>query len=216
MLGEPLQFDRPLTAQNAIQTASEEADAQAANLRFIRPLMVALRNAAQDHPNRMLGALRDQGIDQTRIIGAIAGLTYFQDRATAHAMRNALTEYDFAQMSGRPFNLEVRLEKEIESKEGKIARTLQTIFQALLIEIDKPREDAVGIGVADVPRRPGSREKAKGIIAVRTKALRIGRVPFLHLDGTGDHGIAQCPDDRDGVESRLGLRAGDGGVCGRG
>jgi hypothetical protein len=191
MLGEPLQFDRSLKAMNTIQATSEEADAQAANLRFIRPLMIALRNAGQDQPDRILGALQDQGIDQTHVVGAIAGLTYFQDRATAHAMRNALAEYDFAQMSGRPFNLEKRLEKEIESREGKIARTLQTIFQALLIEINKPREDAVGIGIADVQRRPGSRDLAKGIVAVRTKALRIGRVPFLHLDGTGDHRMAQ-------------------------
>ena len=191
MLGEPLQFDRPLKAQTTTQTASEAADAQAANLHFIRPLMVALRNAGQDHPDRILGALRDQGIDRARVGGAIAGLTYFQDRETARAMRNALEQYNFAQMSGRPFNLEKRLEKEIESREGKIARPLQTIFEALLIEIEKPREDAVGIRIADVQRRPGSRDLAKGIIAVRTKALRIGRVPFLHLDGTGDHGIAQ-------------------------
>lgn len=188
MLGEPLQFDRPLIPMNAIQASNEAADAQAANLQFIRPLMVALRNAGQDHPDHILGALRDQGIDKTRIIGAIAGLAYFQERAIAHAMRNAMTQWEF---SGRTFNLESRLESEIDNREGKIARTLQTIFQALLIEIDKPREDAGGIEVADVPRRPGSREKAKGIIAVRTKALRIGRVPFLHLDGTGDHRIAQ-------------------------
>jgi len=191
MLGEPLQFDRSLKAMNAIQATSEEADAQAANLQFIRPLMIALRNAGQDHPDRIVGALRDQGIDQTRIIGAIAGLAYFQERAIAHAMRNALTEYGFAQMSGRPFNLESRLEREIENREGRIARKLQTIFEALLIEVDKPREDAVGIGVADVQRRPGSKERAQGIVTVKTKGLRIGRVPFLHLDGTGDHAIAQ-------------------------
>ena len=191
MLGETLQFDRPLMAMNAMQATSEEADAQAANLRFIRPLMVALRNAGQDHPDRILGALRDQGIDQTWIIGALAGLTYFQDRATAHAMRHAMGQWTFAQMLGRPFDLEKRLEREIESKEGKIARTMQTIFQALLIEIDKPREDAVGIAVTYVPRRPGSRDLARGIVAVRTQALRIGRVPFLHLDGTGDHRMAE-------------------------
>jgi hypothetical protein len=191
MLGESLQFDRSLKAMNAMQAASEEADAQAANLQFIRPLMIALRDAGQDHPDRILGALRDRGIDRAHVVGAIAGLAHFQDRATAHAMRAAMDQHRFAQMSGRPFDLEKRLEAEIERREGKIARSLKTIFEALLIEIDKPREDAVGIGVADVQRRPGSRERAKGIIAVRTKALRIGRVPFLHLDGTGDHRMAQ-------------------------
>lgn len=191
MLGEPLQFDRSLKAMNTIQATSEEADAQAANLRFIRPLMISLRNAGQDQPDRILGALRDQGIDQTSVVGAIAGLTYFQDRATAHAMRTALEHYNFAQMSGRPFNLEKRLKEEIENREGKIARILQTIFEALLIEIDKPREDAVGIVVADVQRRPGSKDRGQGIVAFKTKALRIGRVPFLHLDGTGDHRMAQ-------------------------
>lgn len=191
VLGEPLQFDSPLKAMSAIQTTSEEADAQAANLRFIRPLMVALRNAGQDHGGRILGALRDQGIDRAHVVGAIAGLTYFQDQATAHAMRSALEQYNFAMLSGRPFNLENRLEAEIESREGKIARTLQTIFEALLIEIEKLREDAVGIRVADVQRRPGSKDRGQGIVAFKTKALRIGRVPFLHLDGTGDHGIAK-------------------------
>jgi len=191
MLGEPLQFDRSLKAMNAIQATSEEAVALAANLQFIRPLMIALRNAGPDRWASILGPLRAQGIAHTRIIGAIAGLAYFQERAIAHAMRNALTEYDFAQMSGRPFNLESRLEREIENREGRIARKLQTIFEALLIEINKPREDAVGIGVADVQRRPGSKERAQGIVTVKTKGLRIGRVPFLHLDGTGDHAIAQ-------------------------
>ena len=191
MLGEPLQFDRPLTAMSVIQTTSEEADAAAANLQFIRPLMVALRDAGQNHPDRILGALRDQRIDQTHVVGAIAGLTYFQDRETARAMRAATEQYNFAQMSGRPFDLEKRLEAEIDRREGKIARTLKTIFEALLIEIDKPREDAVGIERADVQRRPGSRDRGPGIVAVRTKALRIGRVPFLHLDGTADHRMAQ-------------------------
>lgn len=187
-LGEPLRFDRPLKAQTGAQAASEEADAQAANLRFIRPLMIALRNAGQDHGDRILGALRDQGINRDHVVGAITGLQFFQDRETAHAMRDALALWDF---SGRSFNLGNRLEKEIESREGKIARTLQTIFEALLVEIDKPRDDAIGIGVAEVQRRPGSSDKARGIIAVKLKALRIGRIPFLHMDGTGDHVMAQ-------------------------
>jgi hypothetical protein len=191
MLGEPLQFDRPIMPMNATQATSEEADAQAANLQFIRPLMIRLRDAGQDHPDRILGALRDQGIDRAHVVGAIAGLTYFQDRETARAMRAAAEQWHFAQMSGHPFDLGNRLEKEIEAREGKIARTLQTIFEALLIEIDKPRESAVGIEVADVQRRPGSRDRGPGIIAVKTKPLRIGRVPFLHLDGTGDHRMAQ-------------------------
>lgn len=191
MLGETLQFDQPLKAMNNAQRASEEADAQAANLQFIKPLMIALRNAGEGHPDRILGALRDQRIDQNRIIGAIGGLAYFQERAIAHAIRKALAEHDFAQMAGRPFNLESRLESEIESRKAKIARKLQTIFEALLIEIDKPRDAAVGIMVAEVQRRPGSKERAQGIVTVKTKGLRIGRVPFLHLDGTGDHAIAQ-------------------------
>lgn len=191
MLGETLQFDQPLKPQRAEQTIHEKADAQAANLKFIRPLQIALRNAGQDHPDRILAALRDQGIDRDHLNGAIVGLTHFQDRATAHAMRDTMKQWTFARRVGRPFNLESRLEAEIENREGKIARILQTICEALLIEIDKPREDAVGIGVADVQRRPGSQERGKGIVAVKAKALRIGRVPFLHLDGTGDHRMAQ-------------------------
>jgi hypothetical protein len=191
MLGKPLKFEGALKAQTATQTASEQVDAQAANLQFIRPLMIDLRNAGQDHPDRILGALRDQGIDRAYVVGAIAGLAYFQDRETARAMHDAMRQYTFAQLSGDTFNLEERLEKEIERHEGKVARALQTIFEALLIEIDMQREGTVGIRVANVQRRPGSSEKGLGISAVRTKALRIGRVPFLHLDGTGDHHMAQ-------------------------
>lgn len=174
------------TLRSATTNAYEEADAQAANLRFIRPLQVALRDAGRDHPNRILAALRDRGIDRDHITGAIVGLKDFQDRETAHAMRDALTQWDF---SGRSFNLQNRLEQEIEKREGKITRDLQTIFEALLIEIDKDRDDAIGIGVGDVTRNGRT---SKGIVAVKLKRLRLGRVPFLHLDGTGDHTLAQA------------------------
>jgi len=187
-LSQTLRFDRPLRAQSAAQTTHEEADAQAMNLRYIRPLQVALRDAGQDHPTRILGALRDKGIDRAHVIGAIAGLTYFQDRETAHAMRDVIKQYNFAQASGRAFNLQSRLEREIEQRNGKIARNLQTIFEALLIEIDKPRDNAVGITVEDVTRNGRT---SKGVVAVKLKRLRLGRVPFLHLDGTGDHQLAQ-------------------------
>jgi hypothetical protein len=187
-LSQTLRFDRPLKAQRAAQTTHEEADAQAMNLRFIRPLQVALRDAGQNHPNRILAALRDRGIDRDHVKGAIAGLTYFQDRETAHAMRDVLKVWDFASQDGRAFNLQSRLDREIEQRDGKAARDLQTIFEALLIEIDKDRDDAIGIGVGDVTRNG---QKSKGIVAVKLKRLRLGRVPFLHLDGTGDHGMAK-------------------------
>ena len=192
ILSEPLEFSRSLRIQSPMQNANEAADAQAANLRFIKPLMIALRNAGQDHPTRLLGALRASGVTREQIIGAIAGLVYFQDNETAHAMREALKQWEFATSFGRKgFDLEKRLSAEIDSREGKIARTLQTIFAALLVEIDAPRDDLVGIVVSDVQRRPGGSEKAKGIVAFKLKALRLGRIPFLHLDGTGDHGLAQ-------------------------
>lgn len=187
-LSQTLRFDRPLKAQSAAQTTHEEADAQAMNLRFIRPLQVALRDAGQNHSNRILAALRDRGIDRDHVKGAIAGLTYFQDRETAHAMRDVLKVWDFARQDGRAFNLQSRLERAIEQRDGKIARDLQTIFEALLIEIDKDRDDAIGIGVGDVTRNG---QRSKGIVAVKLKRLRLARVPFLHLDGTGDHGMAQ-------------------------
>ena len=187
-LSQTLRFDRPLKAQSAAQTTHEEADAQAANLRFIRPLQVALRDAGQDHPTRLLAALRDKGIDRDHVTGAIAGLTYFQDRETAHAMRDVMEQYNFAQATGRAFNLQSRLEREIEKRDAKIARNLKTIFEALLIEIDKNRDDAIGIGVGDVTRNGRT---SRGILAVKLKRLRLGQVPFLHLDGTGDHALAQ-------------------------
>jgi hypothetical protein len=187
-LSQTLRFDRPLKAQSAAQTTHEEADAQAMNLRFIRPLQVALRDAGQNHPNRILAALRDRGIDRDHVKGAIAGLTYFQDRETAHAMRDVLKVWDFANQDGRAFNLQNRLEREIEKRDGKTARDLQTIFEALLIEIDKNRDSAIGICVGDVTRNG---QTSKGVVAVKLKRLRLARVPFLHLDGTGDHGMAQ-------------------------
>ena len=174
------------TLRSATTNAYEEADAQAANLRFIRPLQVALRDAGRDHPGRILAALRDRGIDRDHITGAIAGLKDFQDRETAHAMRDALAQWDF---SGRSFNLQNRLEQEIEKREGKITRDLQTIFEALLIEIDKDRDQTVAITVGDVTRNGRT---SKGVIAVKLKRLRLGRIPFLHLDGTGDHRLAQA------------------------
>lgn len=174
------------TLRSATTNAYEEADAQAANLRFIRPLQVALRDAGRDHPGRILGALRDRGIDRDHITGAIAGLKDFQDRETAHAMRDALAQWDF---SGRSFNLQNRLEQEIENREGTISRNLQTIFEALLIEIDKDRDQTVAITVGDVTRNGRT---SKGVVAVKLKRLRLGRVPFLHLDGTGDHRLAQA------------------------
>jgi len=187
-LSQTLRFDRPLRAQRAAQATHEEADAQAANLRFIRPLQIALRDAGQNHPNRILAALRDRGIDRDQVKGAIAGLTYFQDRETTRAMRDALKVWDFASRDGRALNLESRLEREIEKREGKITRDLQTIFEALLIEIDKDRDQTVAITVGDVTRNGRT---SRGIVAVKLKRVRLAHVPFLHLDGTGDHGMAQ-------------------------
>jgi len=191
MLTEGLRFDRPLKAQRREQTISEQADAEALNLQFIRPLMIALRNAGQDHPERMLAALRDAGIDRSRVVGAIAGLAYFMDRETGHACRQAIGEWEFAGLSGSAASLNKRLSAAIDQREAKIATALQTIFKALLIEIDMPRADAVAIGVGEVERRPGSSDKAQGLVAVVLKPLRAGRVPFLHLDGTGDHGMSE-------------------------
>jgi hypothetical protein len=191
MLTEGLRFDRPLQAQHGAQTVSEQADAEALNLQFIKPLMIALRNAGQDHSERMLSALRDSGIDRSRVVGAIAGLAYFMDRETGHACRQAIAEWGFAGLSGSATSLNKRLSAAIDQREAKIATALQTIFKALLIEIDMPRADAVAIGVGEVERRPGSSDKAQGLVAVVLKPLRAGRVPFLHLDGTGDHGMSE-------------------------
>jgi len=188
MLTEGLRFDQPLKAQRREQTISEQADAEAFNLKYIKPLMIALRNAGQDHPEQMLNALRDAGIDRSRVIGAIAGVAYFMDRETAHACRQAIGEWDFA---GKTFNLEARLKGAIDQREGKSALALQTIFNALLIEIDMPRADAVAITAGEVQRRPGSSDRGKGLVAVVLKPLRLGRVPFLHLDGTGDHEMSE-------------------------
>jgi len=191
MLTEGLRFDRPLKAQRREQTISEQADAEALNLQFIRPLMIALRNAGQDHSKRVLAALRDAGIDRSRVVGAIAGLAYFMDRESGHACRQAIGEWEFAGLSGSATSLNKRLSAAIDQREAKIATALQTIFKALLIEIDMPRADAVAIGVGEVKRRPGSSDKAQGLVAVVLKPLRPGRVPFLHLDGTGDDGMSE-------------------------
>jgi hypothetical protein len=191
MLTEGLRFDQPLKAQRREQTISEQADAEAFNLKYIKPLMIALRNAGQDHPEQMLTALRDAGIDRSRVIGAIAGLAYFMDRETALACRQAIDEWEFIGASGSVASLNKRLIAAIDGREAKIATALQTIFNALLIEIDMPRADAVAIGVGEVKRRPGSSDKAQGLVAVVLKPLRLERVPFLHLDGTGDHEMSE-------------------------
>jgi len=191
MLTEGLRFDRPLKAQRREQTISEQADAEALNLQFIRPLMIALRNAGQDHSKRVLAALRDAGIDRSRVVGAIAGLAYFMDRETGHACRQAIGEWEFAGLSGSATSLNKRLSAAIDQGEAKIATALQTIFKALLIEIDMPRADAVAITAGEVQRRPGSSDRGKGLVAVVLKPLRLGRVPFLHLDGTGDHEMSE-------------------------
>jgi hypothetical protein len=191
MLGEPLRFDRPVKPMNAAQAESEAADAHAALMRYVRPLMIAVRDAGQNDPDRILGALRDRGITAQEIDAAIVGIKMFTDHQTAHAVRDVLWQHAVAKGDGRPFNLEARLAAEIGGREEKIARAVQGIFEALRVEIDKSRDDAVGVGVGNVRRRPGSKERGPGIIAVRIRQHRLGHAPFLHLDGTGDHAMAQ-------------------------
>lgn len=187
-LGDSLQYDRPPGMTNKMSAAGDEVDAQAINLQFIRPLNIALRDAGRDHPHRLLAALRERGIDRDHIVKAMAGLRYFEERGTVAAMQTAVGQWRFARMNGRDTDLEARLQHVLEARATKITRALHTVFAALAAEIDKPRDQATGVYVETIK---GDRKSRACITAARLRRLRAGRVPLLHLDGTGDHAMAK-------------------------
>ncbi|WP_207209984.1 hypothetical protein [Tropicimonas sp. IMCC6043] len=189
-LTETLPFEGGEAAVGRFAETSEKADAAQAQLQFIRPLRIALRDAAQNAPDRIMDYLRhraQQPVDRNMIEGAISGLSYFESKATGRVVRQVMQEASFAELGGKPFNVEDRLEREIAKLVPKVTRQLRTVFKALLQEIDGTHEASAGIVASRVPVRRGSRELVQGVRAVLIREQRhVDGVPFLHLDGTGD------------------------------
>lgn len=203
-LGERLKFDGAKHSISRDGEGAEAADAYEAQLRFIHPLQIALRRAGQERPDAMLASLRGQGVTRDMVLGAIEGLAAFEDRQTARAVRDAGIVQIFAQADGDRTRWERRVEKAIDAQVPKLTRQLRVIFEALLLEIDAPRDRAVALLAEHVPAKPGTKDRAPGLRAVKLADLRHGKgVPFLHLDGTGDPDMARAIFGPDLIDNHL-------------
>lgn len=192
-LGAPLTYDGPARRKGAEAEAQEAADAYAAMLADVRPLRVMMRDAWQETPEAPLRTLRARGLTAEWVERALAALHDFEDRTIGERLGRELDAYNFAALNGRGLNLEKRLLGAIESHHDKGLRAFRRICEALLLELAHGRDEAVAILRADNvdPPSPDSPPR-QGIVAHLLQAPYFGaELPFLHLDGTGDHRMAE-------------------------
>lgn len=189
-LGQRLAWTGPRHAKTYAGEVGEHVDALAGELQHIRPLAVKLRQAAEDQPHRIMGALRDAGVTRDDVSKALAALADFEDRSTGAAAHQAIAEW---KASGGRFDLQQRIVSKARAGVPSTVRALAGVFRAILQEIDHGRDEAVALTVGPVPRKPGATERGPGIRAVWLRKPRHGVTgAFLHLDGTGDADMARA------------------------
>ena len=156
----------------------------------IRQLTGALYHAGREHPHRLLAALREKGVDRVLLRQTIAALVTTRCHRPGQAVLTAIREQISAGAGSGDAELAPLLDTLPGLHRARNAANLQAIAEALLIEIEVQRDAATGILVTEIPDPAGAERKVSAICALRIRPLRVGPVPFLHLDGTGEPVIA--------------------------
>ena len=187
-LAEPLTYEGPKRRKGKIGETAEEADARAVLLADVRPVLVAVRDAFQEEPETAMRLLRARGVDAARLERVLASLSLYEDQRIDAKLGAQFTAFTFALQDGHPFDLDKRLVTTIEAHEGKQLRAICHLLEALRIEVAHGRDEPVA-----VRRAEDLGEGRKGVVAHLLDSPHFGpEVPFLHLDGTGDHKIAEA------------------------
>lgn len=183
-LGEGLTEGRARVS-GRIGDASARADALADELALIRPAMVALRDAWQADPNgaEVYAKLIAEGWTAERFKEARAALSQFEAESIAQKVEVARLA---AGWDGAAF--ERRVARIAEEKQERITKALGKVLDAVAHEIEAGIQEPVAVTFKEGQK---GRANALEVSYLKTPAFP-KTAPFMHLDGTGDHALAEA------------------------
>ncbi|MEI4235030.1 hypothetical protein [Roseovarius sp. D22-M7] len=184
-LGDGLTYEGRTRVSGRIADASARADALADELALIRPAMIALRDAWQADPSgtEVYAELIAEGWTAERFREARAALSQFEAESIAQKVETAKLA---AGLDGAAF--ERRVARIAEEQEEKITGPLGRVFDAVAHEIEAELQEPVAITF-----KRGRNGRANALEAAYLKMPAFNQTtPFLHLDGTGDHALAEA------------------------
>lgn len=190
LLAKPI-FTGSKRPKSEIEAAGEKVDALQALLSSITPTLRALRNAIEAtegryNDNGIMEHIRTAGVTREMVETARDEISKFNTNEAREAVEQARLETTFGR---RKF--ENVLGKALANAKANTTRKLRTVFEALLVEFDHGRDDAVAIYGAQAWSAgrgwvPGLRVDA--LIRPRGNA----NAPLIFLDGTGDPEMVQA------------------------
>ena len=175
-LGTPLRAEDNGRASSIIGKTAEQADAAAANLRYIQPLRVAVRDGFRATPDTPYSGFAARGIDAEYVAEAIKALTLFEEQELERSLADTVRQWQFAQMAGgnRGRSLEGTIEAAIDEKDTKQARKVKSLFEGVLKDLEKGHSTPTAVWrVKDALRIAGLR-----------KPYFSKKTPLLMMDGT--------------------------------
>jgi hypothetical protein len=189
-LGEPLRAEGSGRATSIIGQTAEQADAAAANLRYIQPLRVAVRDGFRDAPTTPYIGFSARGIDPEYISQAIAALTLFQEHEIEYSIAEAVRQWQFGQIAGGNLgkSLESHLDEVLASKEDKQSRAVKALFEA--VQKDLIKGHATPTAVVRKKNHKGEFQNSIAIADLR-KPYFSDKTPLLNMDGTADPRMVQ-------------------------
>lgn len=182
-LGTPLQAEDTGRAQTFLGKTGEAADAAAANLQFIQPVRVALRDGFRDNPDRPYTILQERGLTIETVQEAIAGLQFFEEKELERRVAAAISEWKFAEIAGgKGKSLEAAIEAAIESQDAKQTAKVKALFSAVAKDLAK------GHDAPTAAWRGWYKGKRRDWISTADlQQLHFSKdTPLLHMDGTAD------------------------------
>lgn len=184
-LGRGLTYEGNTRVKGRIKDAEARADALADELSLIRPAMIALRDAWQaDRTGAGVYAeLIAKGWTADRFREAQAALSQFEAASISKNIEAALWA---AQGDWNAFGRKVA--KLGEAQEVRITQALGRLFNAVAHEIEAGLVEPVAVVFED-----GRDGQADALRIAYVRAVSFNKsAPFLHLDGTGDHDMAEA------------------------
>ncbi|EPX75703.1 hypothetical protein [Salipiger mucosus] len=193
-LGETLAYEPGGQRFGKMHDAGRMADALEDSMRLVRPLRTALRDAFQQAPDRPLAHMKQAGITDAMIRQTLAALHQFEDRVITAKAKTAFEAATFARLrENRTVDHDARLLKEIEGHDDKAVKAFRQVLEALLPELETGREAANAVlRCENINAGTRSEGVVKGIEALFLNRPHFSaNTPLLHLDGTGDHELAE-------------------------
>lgn len=184
-LGRGLTYEGRARVKSRIKDAEARADALADELSLIRPAMIAQRDAWQaDRTGAGVYAeLTAKGWTADRFRDARGALSQFEAASIAQDVDAAAWA---TQGDGNAFGRKVT--RLAEDQQTRITQALGRLFDAVAHEIEVGLAAPVAVVFED-----GRDGQADALRIAYVRAVSFSKsAPFLHLDGTGDHDMAEA------------------------